>query len=375
MIYVAFAFNFNIQRCEIEVGAEEPIVSQGYAPLIRKFLDYGFKADLFLSGFSTRRLLEIDPGLVDTIREHLGSNFGLGTYTYTHPIPQLLLPREMEKQIQAGLQIDREVYKQQPQGFLPPELAYSEEMIRVLTKEGIQWTIVLAGLLRKALQIAGFDEKELYFPYTAASEDSSITVVPALYQLPDTPARFLKLMMKGELPVQAVHEGIRKFAEACPGGLLLFKRDAETIFIDRFNSGFEGTDEVMDQFLRGLKGIPGVEPILIGDFIDLHPPTGRVQLDEHLGNTRLATFTEGEAQSIWELTLEVREKLIAAEAAAPDSAAVRKAWQHLLLSHNSDGRIGYWFSEWNPGEHKVAPSRRKYVEDNLRQALQALTGV
>jgi hypothetical protein len=51
---------------------------------------------------------------------------------------------------------------------------------------------------------------------------------------------------------------------------------------------------------------------------------------------------------------------------------IEKAWHHLMLSHNSDGRIGYWFSEWNPGEHTVAPSRRQFVEENLQAALALL---
>ena len=64
--------------------------------------------------------------------------------------------------------------------------------------------------------------------------------------------------------------------------------------------------------------------------------------------------------------------ILEAEKSSPGRPEVEQAWEHLLLSHNSDGRIGYWHSEWNPGEHKVAPSRRAFVEDNLRRALKIL---
>jgi len=93
-----------------------------------------------------------------------------------------------------------------------------------------------------------------------------------------------------------------------------------------------------------------------------------------LGNTKLETFTEGAAQDLWDLTVHVRDKIMAAEQRQVDAGILDQAWNHLLLSHNSDGRIGYWFSEWNPGEHTVAPSRRKFIEDNLKQALQVLDG-
>ncbi len=97
------------------------------------------------------------------------------------------------------------------------------------------------------------------------------------------------------------------------------------------------------------------------------------RLPDHLGNTKIETFTEGEAKPIWDLTCQVREKLMEAEKHDPESERIKTAWEHLLLSHNSDGRIGYWFSAWNPDEHKVAPTRRQFIEDNLKKALQALS--
>ena len=370
MINIAFAFNFNIQRCEIEVGGEDVIVREGYLPLIRTLLDHGIKADLFLSGYSTNNILEIDPGLIDTIKSHLGESFELGTYTYTHPIPQLLHPEEFFRQIKKGMEIDRRVFGVSPTGFLPPELAYSREMAAALVSQGIKWIIILAGLLKKALP--DVKEDKLYFPYAAGAGHSKVTVIPAAYQLPQTPERFFKLMMKGELAVEKVLDGVKRFADGHPDGLLLFKRDAETVFIDRFNSGFSGTEKVIIEFMEGLASMDQVCPVTIGQFIAENKPVGKIELQDHLGNTRIETFTEGAAKPLWELTLKVRDKLLAAEKDNPGSEEVERAWEHLLLSHNSDGRIGYWFSEWNPGEHEVAPSRRKFVEDNLKAALEVL---
>jgi len=371
MINIAFAFNFNIQRCEIEVGGEDVIVREGYLPLIRTLLDHGIKADLFLSGYSTNNILEIDPGLIETIKSHLGESFELGTYTYTHPIPQLLHPEEFVRQIKKGLETDRRVFGVSPTGFLPPELAYSREMATALVSQGIKWIIILAGLLKRAL--ADKNEDKLYFPYTVGFGHSEVAVIPAAYQLPQTPERFFKLMMKGELAVEKVLDGVNRFADSHPAGLLLFKRDAETVFIDRFNSGFSGTERVINEFMEGLASMDQVRPVTIGQFIAENRAVNRIELQDHLGNTRIETFTEGAAKPLWELTLKVRDKLFEAEKNHPGSEEVERAWEHLLLSHNSDGRIGYWFSEWNPGEHEVAPSRRKFVEDNLKAALEVLS--
>jgi alpha-amylase/alpha-mannosidase (GH57 family) len=370
MIKIAFAFNFNIQRCEVEVGEEEVIVRRGYAPLIRLLVRYGLKADLFLSGFSTLRLLEIDDRLVDGIRDRLGSSFELGTYTYTHPIPQLLSSRELEEQVARGLEIDRRVFGVKPKGFLPPELAYSDELARILGDQEIEWLIVLAKLLERALPPGR--EDELYRAWRAETEAGTLAALPAVYQLPGTPERFFKRMMKGELPVDEVIRGVESFAAAHPGALLLFKRDAETVFIDSLNSGFADSEAVFEEFLSRLAALPRVRPVTIGEYLDAHPAGGEVRLQEFLGNTRLETFTEGEAAPLWALTEEVRDKLLAAERRNPGSPAVEKAWEHLCLSHNSDGRIGYWHSAWNPGEHTVVPSRREFVADHLRRALKIL---
>jgi hypothetical protein len=174
------------------------------------------------------------------------------------------------------------------------------------------------------------------------------------------------------LPVDYVINGIKKFSKEHPDGILLFKRDAETIFIDKFNSGFEGTFEVMEEFLAKVSSLKDVEPFWISEAVaECSDPT-EIELPDYLGNTKIETFTEGAAESIWRLTKEVRDNILAGEAAGMDRSILDKAWNHLLLSHNSDGRIGYWFSEWNPGEHLVAPSRRAFVEDNLLAAKKLL---
>jgi len=243
-------------------------------------------------------------------------------------------------------------------------------MLRVLQSEGLRWVIVLANFLSAALgsEAGG----ELYTSYTARTRDVRMTVVPAAYELPGLPARFFKLMMKGQLPVEEAIDGVRRFAAEHADALLLFKRDGETIFIDAYNSGFSGTEAVFERFVSGLADIADVRFLTIGEFIRSHPPQREVMLDDFLGNTRIETFTEGEAAEAWLLTQRVRKRILEAEQAHPGSGEVQRAWEHLLLSHNSDGRIGYWHSKWNPGEHKVAPSRRAFVIDNLREALRVL---
>jgi alpha-amylase/alpha-mannosidase (GH57 family) len=372
MVNIGFAFNFNIQRCEIEVGDEKRIIDQGYKPLIEMFKKYGLKANCFFSGFTSELLKEMDPDFLDEVMSRKGKELEFGTYTYTHPIPQLLVPKEFSMQMAKGLELDRSILKTETTGFLPPEFAYSSEMGQVLSDQGITWFVALASQIEKGLAASGI-EQDPYFPVKVAIDESkTLLAIPAAYQLPDTPARFFKLMMKGQLPVDTVIEGVQKFAAQHPDGLLLFKRDAETIFIDMVNSGFEGTLEVMDEFLAKISKLDMVNPVWISEAAADYSENIVIELPDYLGNTKIETFTEGAAESIWDLTKQVRDAVLAGEQSGKDSATIAEAWNHLLLSHNSDGRIGYWFSEWNPGEHQVAPSRRQFVEDHLHKALELL---
>ncbi|MGE4465171.1 polysaccharide deacetylase family protein [Sphaerochaeta sp.] len=368
MIQLGFAFNFNVQRCEIEVGDEGRIINEGYKPLVDLFEKYNLKANCFLSGFTTELLKHDAPELLGKIKANANKNFELGTYTYTHPIPQLLRKEEFTRQMRKGMDIDREILGVETDGFLPPEFAYSEEMGEVLEEEGIKWFVALASQIEKGLKAGGFAH-DPYVPFKVRlQKGGSLIAVPAVYQLPNTPARFLKLMMKGQVPVDTVIEGVKQFAKDHPGGLLLFKRDGETIFIDKFNSGFEGTFAVMDEFLSKLSKLDCIQPAFISETLASMPTDMEISLPDYLGNTKIETFTEGAAKPIWDATVEVRDTLIDCDQHHKSSEAIEKAWEHLMLSHNSDGRIGYWFSEWNPGEHVVAPSRRTFVEDNLAAA-------
>lgn len=371
MINIGFAFNFNIQRCEIEVGDEQRIIDRGYKPLLELFQKYNMKANCFLSGYTSETIKKLDPSFLEIIKDRVGKEIQLGTYTYTHPIPQLLNNEEFSKQMEIGMKLDREILKAKTVGFLPPEFAYTEEMGKVLIEQKIEWFVALASQIETGLDKAGI-KADPYVPYPINVAGKKLIAVPAAYQLPKTPARFLKLMMKGQVPVDTVIEGVKEFEKEHDDGLLLFKRDGETIFIDDFNSGFHGTYEVLDEFLSKLSKLDCAQPSWIEEVITKKTSDKVIELPDYLGNTKIETFTEGAAEEIWNLTKEVRDSLMEAEKNGCPKKTLDAAWKCLLLSHNSDGRIGYWFSKWNPGEHKVAPTRRKFIIDNLNKALEIL---
>jgi len=57
MVKLGFAFNFNIQRCEIEVGDEKRIITEGYRPLISLFKKYNLKVNAIEQSYSVNLFL------------------------------------------------------------------------------------------------------------------------------------------------------------------------------------------------------------------------------------------------------------------------------------------------------------------------------
>jgi hypothetical protein len=374
---IGFAFNFNIQRCEVEVGAEAPIVSEGYWPLLGALDERGIAADLFLSGYSTQSILAIDPSLADFIRSRLGSRFRTGSYTYTHPIPQMLSPPEMRRQIDRGIRIDEETWGMRPKGFFPPEFAFTRGLARQLLDCGIEYTIVLSNF--RAEDAPESDESSLYRPYVAElGEGESIVAVPIALDLPGPGRRFFKRMLQGSLSPRDAADGLFSFLDRHDDVFVVLERDAETLYVDDILAGTGGARNRLEVFLdlviSGL-GEHGVEICHIEDRLAQSPPSGSVELRDRLGNTKLETFTEGTSRGLWEKTLAVRARLLACDAlplSERERCILERAWEHMLLSHNSDGRIGYWNSDWKPGEHVVVRSRRDFVEFHLDGAAREL---
>ena len=157
MLKVGFAFNFNIQRCEIEVGDEEQIIRKGYEQLLKLFIKHNLKADCFVSGFSSELIQQMAPDVLQLMKENNGKHFHYGTYTYTHPIPQLLTHEEFSNQMAWGIERDKSILGITPHGFLPPEFAFTKDMGRVLRDQGIRWFIALASQIKLGLKEAGED--------------------------------------------------------------------------------------------------------------------------------------------------------------------------------------------------------------------------
>jgi hypothetical protein len=377
MSSICFAFNFNIQRCEVEVGAEGQIISEGYWPLLKSLSDRDIKSNLYMSGYTTNRILEIDPSLRDYIAARLGSLLRIGSYTYTHPIPQLLTVPELMRQIKRGISIDEKVYGVKIKGFFPPEFAFTRQLIQLLWECSVEYVIVLSSLLGR--NYPETSEAECYKPYAVALDAKrALYAVPVALDLPEAGKRFFKRMLLGEISPQKASNDLFSFLDSHDDIFVVLERDAETLYVDELNSGARGTRQRFERFLdlvsenAARRNIPIVS---IEEHLAQYPPERFATISDYLGNTKIETFTEGPSRELWERTKAIQQRLLAFEGRmlpAGEEQLLEEAWENMLLAHNSDGRIGFWYSDWKPGEHQAVQSRRDFIEKHLDEVVRAL---
>jgi len=126
------------------------ICSESYRPLLKVFEEYpNARVTINFNGVLTDMLM--DCGHEDIIEGYRnladrGQIEFTGTGKY-HPILPLIPKEEVKRQIDLNTQTNRRSFGKayEPQGFFPPEMCYSRDILRPIIKSGYHWTI-LSGI-------------------------------------------------------------------------------------------------------------------------------------------------------------------------------------------------------------------------------------
>jgi len=126
------------------------ICNESYRPLLRVFEEYpNARVTINFNGVLTDMLM--DCGHKDVIEglRSLAENGQLeftGTGKY-HPILPLIPKEEVKRQIDLNAQTNRHFFGRSytPQGFFPPEMCYSPDILQPIIKSGYRW-IILSGI-------------------------------------------------------------------------------------------------------------------------------------------------------------------------------------------------------------------------------------
>jgi alpha-amylase/alpha-mannosidase (GH57 family) len=126
------------------------ICNESYRPLLKVFEEYpNARVTLNFNGVLTDMLM--DCGHEDIIEGYRnlaerGQIEFTGTGKY-HPILPLLPKEEVTRQITLNIQTNRRFFGKAyaPQGFFPPEMCYSRDILQPIIKSGCRW-IILSGI-------------------------------------------------------------------------------------------------------------------------------------------------------------------------------------------------------------------------------------
>jgi len=149
MIYWAQLLHFYQPPTQVP-SVLKKICDESYRPLLQVFEEYtNARATINFNGVLTDML--IDCGHKDVI-EALRSLTERGQLEFTgtgkyHPILPLIPKEEVKRQIDLNTQTNRRSFGNgyTPQGFFPPEMCYSQDILEPVINSGYRW-IILSGI-------------------------------------------------------------------------------------------------------------------------------------------------------------------------------------------------------------------------------------
>jgi 4-alpha-glucanotransferase len=155
-----------------------------YERVARYALRYRDVARLHV-GFSGTLLEQfLDPGVVDRYRHIVdipamldlyrsADNIELVGMGYYHPIFPLIPRADWSEQLERGRAILERVFGRAPQGFWPPEMAFTMDMIPALVSAGYDYVVVDGVHVRPEDGIS-----DIFRPYVACHDGVCINIVP-----------------------------------------------------------------------------------------------------------------------------------------------------------------------------------------------------
>jgi len=126
------------------------ICDESYRPLLRVFEEYpNARLTINFNGVLTDMLMycghkDIIAGFRNLAERGQIEFTGTGKY---HPILPLIPEAEMRRQIDLNAQTNRQAFGKvyEPQGFFPPEMCYSKDILQPIADSGYRW-IILSGI-------------------------------------------------------------------------------------------------------------------------------------------------------------------------------------------------------------------------------------
>jgi alpha-amylase/alpha-mannosidase (GH57 family) len=337
-----------------------------YDRVTRMLEGYEDEARLHIS-FSGTLLKQLeDPGVRETFQDvadiggfmdrYRRSNIEfVGTGLY-HPVYPLIPEADWDAQTDWWKGLGRHLLgRERFQGFWPPEMGFTMEMIPMLRRHGYRYVLVDSFYIKPMREMRW--EEMRYRPYIARYGGQEIVVVPRDRELSNA-------QESGLDPGWFQHE-IYERTKWCDFPALV------TTWTDGENGGWFRTTNIESGFWgffyhpilkRHREGTLGFTPIHISEYLDRHPPTEEVEVHRGAWNTghhwggdftqwtgsliQKKGFDEIRRASDYYQEVKRTFERLNQEAHNPEEARqlIMKAYDRILTAENSDNF--FWGSRW-----------------------------
>jgi len=372
-IYVCFLWHMHQPP-----GAERHFldaVSKSYEPLLKLHLEAGLNATVNVTGVTLEQAVNLSLDLVSYLHEGISRKLLDVTSSGFHHLIMPLTPLwEVKTDIEMGLKAFKEILSFSPEGFFPPELAWSPVLVEVLKALGFKWVVVSDQVFRRADPRC--PEEEIFFPYwfEGVSGKHILGVLQhyglsqMLWEISSgkrTIEDFAAALERYALLEERLKERYHTYVATKP--ILVISTDAELIGL-RWRKGVEALARIykLVEEIPGLK-LCSVKEALKGNFPKkvFYMPSGSWSHDARFTvwlsrpENDVINFLTGEARRKVELSYCIVSLIKRMGSSTADAElALQDALKSLLLGEMSDGR------GWD-----AAPERRKFCYYHLLNAI------
>jgi alpha-amylase/alpha-mannosidase (GH57 family) len=262
------------------------------------------------------------------------------------PLRRFSYPEDAEKQIRMGLDYFKELFGNRPAGMWPSEGSVSEEVLKIISKQGIQWIgtdeEILSNSLRKGFRDAPgnvIEPETLYKPYIF--ED--VSIVFRDHQLSD----LIGFVYSGWDSKRAAEDLISRLLHA-QASVPKDRPHLLTIILDGENAWEHYRNDGHD-FLRYLyEGISQEErlrTITVSEYLNEHgrgEPLSRLHSGSWINANFRVWIGHDEDNRAWDYLTETREDLEVFQKLNP-SKDLAEAWKSIYVAEGSDWN--WWYGD------------------------------
>ena len=282
----------------------------------------------------------------------------LGMPEVTLPERRRSVVEDARVQVERAVRLHRETFGRPPTGMWPSEGSVSEGIIPLVAEAGIKWLASDEGVLARSLGrplrreptgSACADAELLYRAYRVASDGAEVQIVFRDHVLSD----LIGFQYHHADPRESAQDFLERLLEIgrhAPGGECLVPviLDGENAWEHYPNQGVD----FLQALYEGIVTTPGIEPVLLGEFLAEHPPTGhlpRLAAGSWINQNFAIWVGHEEDNRAWDCVFAardfLRERTAGADPGGRERHSIAAAWEEIYIAEGSDW---YW---WYGEEH------------------------